>query len=424
MVQHNGNIMASIGYACQLIGPPRVSLRGCTLATATPEKLEKVTEHNLAALSAMIGYSAANNIRLFRISSDIVPLATHPRARFDWRARFADTLAGIGGRARETGQRLSMHPGQYTVLNSPDSDIRRRAAEDLGYHADFLDALGAGPDCRIILHVGGVYGDRAAAADRFVAGVDALPGRIRERIAVENDERSYATDEVCALCARLGLPAVLDTLHFALRPPGEGDIHYWLGQSAATWKAADGRQKIHYSQQQRGTRPSGHSRTIDVGEFLAFHRTLGANPPDIMLEVKDKNLSAAKCLDCVSADTGRSRLTDAWYRYMHAVRERDPAGYRRLREYLKAGRPDPAGFYELIDAALAKELVAGQAVNAADHVWGYFAKSAGGAERRRYERLRAGLSETAANGPMKRFLLGMAERREQRYLLDGLYFDL
>lgn len=415
----------AIGYACQIIGAPRVSLRSCTLARATRETLTEIAVHNLAALASMAEYNSSAGIRLFRISSDIIPLASHPDVAFDWRRLFAGELAEVGRKFSASGQRVSMHPGQYTVLNSPDEGVAERAARDLAYHADFLDLLGAPSSSRIILHVGGVYGNRRDAVKRFEKRCSRLPENIRARLALENDERSYAIDEVHALCRSLELPAVLDVLHFALLPPAKGGVRHWLEQCAGTWKPADGRQKIHYSQQAPGGRPGSHSRTIDGEEFARFHSGVSDLPLDVMLEVKDKNLSAMKCIDCVAGRLPRSRLTEAWARYKYSVLERDPAKYGAVREYLKSPSPDAAGFYRLIDEAMAEYIEPGRAVNAAEHVWGYFSRDASPADARRYQSLVSRLKGDAGALPaVKRFLLKKTVEAKNDYLWNSLYFDL
>ncbi len=366
--------MNAIGYACKLIGPPRVAVRGLTLARATPDNLREVVEHNIAALSAMIEYNAAHNIRLFRISSDLVPLATHPDGKFNWQKLCRHPLSSIGARIAESKQRVSMHPGQYTVINSPDQGVAKRAAEDLLYHADILDLLGTGQECKIVLHVGGVYGDRQQALDRFAQRFARLPESVRRRLVIENDERSFAIDDVCALAKRVGIPAVLDTLHFALLPPKKGDVLYWLDQCDKTWKKKDGPQKIHYSQQLEGGKPGAHSQTIHVKEFADLYVEVGERNLDIMLEVKDKNLSALKCIHCTAPSVPRAVLTESWAQYKYSVLERSPAIYNRIRAYLKNSRPSPIGYYILIEEALDTPLRTGPAVTAYQHVWGYFSK--------------------------------------------------
>jgi UV DNA damage endonuclease len=97
----------------------------------------------------------------------------------------------------------------------------------------------------------------------------------------------------------------------------------------------DGRQKVHYSQQARGKSAGSHSGSIAADEFLDFFASLEGDKPDIMLEVKDKNLSAVKCINCTAEQGSIGALELEWGRYKYAVLEKAPDDYRKIRELLK-----------------------------------------------------------------------------------------
>ncbi|MCC8189810.1 MAG: DUF1722 domain-containing protein, partial [Planctomycetes bacterium] len=313
--------------------------------------------------------------------------------------------------------------GQYTVLNSQDEGVSARAVEDIVYHSQFLDALGVGTDAKIILHIGGVYGDKRAAMRRFASRFAALPAAAAGRVVLENDDVSYAIDDVHALAADLGLTVVMDVFHHALVPPAAGSTGAWLERSAATWRERDGRPKIHYSEQLPGGKPGMHSQTVDAATFAAFYREYAGFTADVMLEVKDKNLSAIKCLTCLRPGPTRPALTAEWARYKYTVLRHSQRAYREIRTLLKADQPDPAAMYAIIDAALATPPTPGSETNAAEHVWGYFKTKADGAERRRYAALLAQGMATAA-APMRRFLHRLADKYQEEYLQNSLYFYL
>ncbi len=176
---------------------------------------------SLRYLDAIFNYLAASGIRMYRISSDIAPYITHPDLpQFHAQIEACrEELAALGAKARAIDLRLSMHPSQYIVLNSPDERIARAAVADFAYHAAFLDALGTGPEAKIVTHVGGVYGDRAAAMERFCRRYDALPEAIRRRLVLENDEISYPVTDTFAIHERTGVPLVFDILHHRVNDP-------------------------------------------------------------------------------------------------------------------------------------------------------------------------------------------------------------
>ena len=247
--------MIRYGFACKTIGVPHADLTALTLARATDENMLIVCRHNLRALANMLRYCAAVRIPLMRISSDIIPLASHPQNSFDWRARLQPELNDLRALLAQTGVRVSMHPGQYTVLNSPRHDVVEKAVADLRFHAEFLDALGAGQNARLVLHLGGGYGDKNAAMHRLAENVLALPPQVRDRLSLENDERVYTIADALQVCGRCGLPAIFDIFHHSLNPPDHGDTAYWLDQATETWSAQHGRPKLHYSQQLPGGKP-------------------------------------------------------------------------------------------------------------------------------------------------------------------------
>jgi len=289
------------GYACLALGVPGSELRSCTARTATAQRLREVTAHNLNALGLLVDYNAENSIRLFRISSNLIPFGSSPLNFLPWWEEFSDVFAALGERIARTSLRVSMHPGQYTVLNSPDEEVVRRAVADLDYHERVLRLLNTDESSKLILHLGGAYGDKPVSCDRFCRNWERLSDSVRHRVVLENDDRSYHIADVLRVAGRLGIPAVFDCLHHAINPPEVGGTPgFWIGECAKTWHPWDGRQKIHYSQQNPGGKPGAHSQTISLEDFLPFYESIRNRDLDVMLEVKDKNLSAVKCMAAAS----------------------------------------------------------------------------------------------------------------------------
>lgn len=414
-----------IGYACLALGVPGSGMRSIIMKNATPEKLREVIGHNLYALEHLIDYNIENGIRLFRISSDLIPFGSSPVNGLAWWEEFEGRFQAIGKKILDSGMRISMHPGQYTVLNSPDEGVVTRAVEDLVYHARVLDSLGTGSDHKIILHVGGVYNERENALERFRTGYRSLPHSIRRRLVIENDDRSYDIQEVLELGTELGIPVVFDNLHHAiLNKDNSRSDSYWIEASRGTWEEADGHQKIHYSQQNTEKRTGSHSDSIRIEAFMAFHESLGREDLDIMLEVKDKNLSAVKCINCTAKDRSIRSLEREWSRYKYRVLEGSHADYLAIRALLKDKADYPAIlFYTLVEHALEKEPDPGGRVNAAQHVWGYFKNKATQVEKNAFAKhLEGFMAGRTTIAPLKRFLWKLTEKYEECYLMDSYYF--
>lgn len=289
-----------IGYACLTVDVDGTTIRTCRLDSATHERMGSLVSQNLDALNRILDYNRANHIRMFRISSDIIPFGSNKAVRFPWQDLYAKELKALGQKAKQADIRLSMHPGQYTVLNSPHSHVVENAIRDLAYHSDFLDAMGMNPTHKIILHIGGIYGDKPAAIERFKSNYVTLEDRIKARLIIENDDTCYTIEDVLAIGQDLKIPVVFDNLHHAINPSSKSQsIKEWIAACAKTWRKKDGTQKIHYSQQAHGKREGSHSETIDLPAFRRFYKALPSIDLDIMLEVKDKNISALKCIQAI-----------------------------------------------------------------------------------------------------------------------------
>ena len=420
-------MIVSIGYACLHIGLTNTNIRTVIQRNATEEKLTEVTAHNLSALEKMIDYNILNDIRLYRISSGLVPFGSSPINRLPWDKIHQEAFERIGKKVAESGMRVSFHPGQYTVLNSPSEEVVNRAIDDLIYQEKILTCLGTNSSHKLILHVGGVYGDKEGAMERFVQNFQRLPESVKARLIIENDDRLYHIEDVLALSKRIGIPVVYDNLHNAINPPPTNkDDNYWITEANKTWKKEDGKQKIHYSQQAPDKRLGAHTDTIYLKTFLEFYKKIPDTTIDIMLEVKDKNLSAIKCQNAITDKKNIMLLEKEWARYKYLILEKSPAIYQMIRTLLKDKADYPViEFYELIEKAQKKETNPGEAENTAQHVWGYFKDKATVQEKRTFirncEKYR---NQEGSLQTIKRQLFKLAVKYEEAYLLESLYFYL
>jgi len=211
--------------------------------------------------------------------------------------------------AWELDIRLSFHPGQYVVLNSERDELRSLAAREVDTMAALLDGLGCGPEAVVVLHVGGAAGGHAAALERFERGLGLVGDAGRRRLVIENDDRTFALDDVLELHRRTGLAVVWDVLHHHCNNPEDIPDGDALRAALATWPDAV-IPKIHYSspktaveerREKRGRRVEhryvmpvlrAHADTIDPIAFEQFIRGPGAGLRfDVMLEAMAKDLA-------------------------------------------------------------------------------------------------------------------------------------
>ena len=282
-------MIARLGFVASVLSEDISTSRTCRLKNATPDRLRELTEENLRALRAVLTFLERHRIRLYRISSNVVPFASHPANTTRWWKEYAGRLHALGTRIRTLGIRVSMHPGQYTVLNSPNTAIVQAATAELDYHARLLDALDAPPASKIVLHIGGLYGGtEEAAMERFVAAAERRPTAVLRRLVVENDDRLFDAEEALAVARRLRIPVVFDWLHHQANPCRR-PVDEVLTEIFATWREVDGRPKVHLSTQARGGPPGAHADYVAPDDVRAFLRVAPDRPFDCMLEAKQKD---------------------------------------------------------------------------------------------------------------------------------------
>ena len=281
-----------LGYACTNTTLSCTTGRTLRLANLSEARAAEVIAENLATLQEVLRWNVRHGIRFFRVSSSVIPLASHTAFSLDWRAQFATELAELRA-ATENGLRLSMHPGQYTVLNAPRPEVVQAALRELEYHASFLEAVDP-EQGTMTLHVGGAYGDKTAALARFTEGFAQLSPNARQRLTLENDDRTFHAEEVLGLCERLGIPMIFDFWHHKLNPSSktwDEGLAALLPRIVATW--GERVPKFHLSSA-RGL-GTAHADLIELEDFRQVEHFLsgfgGNRPYDLMLEAKLKEVA-------------------------------------------------------------------------------------------------------------------------------------
>jgi UV DNA damage endonuclease len=288
-----------LGFAVKVLGWPDLKSHDTRRWQSGPSLAVSVE-----ALHGIFDYLERAGISMYRISSDFVPYATHPDLPqfHDQLKRHRDALAALGARARELDLRLSLHPSQYVVLNAVDPEVARKAAWDLDVQARLLDGLGQGPEGVVVLHVGGVYGDREASLARFAKRFRRLSEPARRRLVVENDESCFTVEDCMRLHGELGLPVIVDHQHHRLNP-GTLDLETAARRALSTWSGV--RPKVHFSsprldgrEVKRGNKVvleapllRQHADYVDPWTFADFLEPLADLDFDVMLEAKAKDLA-------------------------------------------------------------------------------------------------------------------------------------
>lgn len=374
-----------IGYACTLLSQPYRTSRTFMLKNFNEGLFRQTMSANLADLARILEWNVKHGIMMFRISSDIVPFGSHTSNTLPWWTMFEKELRLIGLYIKEHALRVSMHPGQYTVLNSPSEEILQRSIADLEYHSRFLDCLGVDQSHKIVLHVGGQYGDKMSSMQRFIDHFPRLSSSVQRRLVVENDDRSYTIEEVLQLCQTLYIPAVFDNLHHALNPSPLSwqDI---VSRVVATWKPEDGRAKFHYSDQDLMKRDGTHAKTVVLRHFLKYLRMIEHVDADVMLEVKDKEVSALKVMAALDPQLPVRIRTDQWARYKYLVMAQSYAMYKQIGSYIQSDIP-MTDIYLMMEECLDQPFDEGNYVNAILHLYGYVKEDVSGKEKEQFMEL-------------------------------------
>lgn len=296
--------LRSFGYVGQNLTTGRTTGRTLRLANLSPERVAEVIGANLAGLAAILEWNLEREIRFFRIGSSVIPFASHPGFELDWQERFRDELSTIREFAERHEVRLSMHPGQYTVLNSAREQVVENSLRELEYHARFLESVA--PDVgTVTLHLGGAYGDKEEALRRFVDNFARLSPSAQQRLTLENDDTSYDIDEVLLLCGMLDRPAVFDFFHHRClhrRPHWRDDLPTLLESVISSWRGS--RPKFHLSspREEGRTAHADYVSRDDLLETLAvLQRQGGDGTFDLMLEAKQKDRAVLEAVELLGA---------------------------------------------------------------------------------------------------------------------------
>ncbi|MEJ5390869.1 MAG: UV DNA damage repair endonuclease UvsE [candidate division WOR-3 bacterium] len=284
-----------IGYPCINLSLNCRSTKTFRLQSYSEEKFKSTVESNLLCLEETIKWNIKHGIRFFRISSDLIPFASHPICKFPWQKSFRPQLRRIGALIRQNQIRVSMHPDQFVLINAIDKQIVINSIRELLYHAQVLDLMQLPTDAKIQIHIGGAYGDKETSIKRFARRFYRLPNAVQRRLVIENDDRLYTVTDCLKLHRLTKIPVVFDCFHHEVNPDGNAIGTAFL-YCARTWRRRDGVPIVDYSSQEPHARLGSHAQHINLKHFSAFMEQIPQYDFDLMLEIKDKETSALTAL--------------------------------------------------------------------------------------------------------------------------------
>jgi UV DNA damage endonuclease len=256
---------------------------------------------NARDLRRIVQWNIDNDIQVYRITSDLFPWASEYRIDDlpDIEA-IADVMADTGRLARDSGQRLSMHPGQFVCLASPKPDVVLNAAIDLENHGKMMDLLGQprSRQAKINIHLGGVYGDHESAMSRFVDNLSLLSDSVLTRLTIENDDKPgcYSTSMLHrGVFERAGVPIVFDTLHYACGPD-DLPINEAVELAVSTWPT-DVRPTCHHSSSRKLHEDPSQRSIAAHADFIYDTFPTTSRPVDVVIECKAKERGTLRFIE-------------------------------------------------------------------------------------------------------------------------------
>ena len=290
-----------IGYPCINLSLDCRSSKTFRLKNYSKEKLINTIEGNLECLFEILKYNVSHDFFFFRITSDLIPFASHPVMNFNWQDYFKANFRKVGNFIKKNEIRISMHPGQYTVLNSNNQTVFQNSIKDLEYHVEVLDLMELKKSAKVQIHIGGVYNDKKKSLNRFIKRYSNLEEGIKNRLIIENDDKSYNLDDCLDINKSIGIPIVFDIYHHECLNNGMklSDAFPLVTQ---TWHKDDGIPIIHYSSEHPIKGKCRHADSIDLKHFKKFLVATKNFNFDMMFEIKDKEISALKALELLRDD--------------------------------------------------------------------------------------------------------------------------
>ncbi|KGA97249.1 UV damage endonuclease [Alkalihalobacillus alcalophilus ATCC 27647 = CGMCC 1.3604] len=279
-----------LGYACLNLTLPS-SFRTCRLQTLETKGMGYIKElalHNVNQLKEILLWNIENRIFFFRMTSELIPFATHEKMTWNWikDEEMLKAFKEISQLQKDYQLRLTVHPGQYTLINSPREEVLHNAVKDLNYHAELLQLVG-GSD--MIIHTGGVYGDKEASKQRFISYYEQLPQKVKSYLRLENDDKNYSTHDVLDIYKKCGVPICFDLHHERCFETEERELPLLFNKVVQTWDGIQAVPKVHLSTGRQSVTDRSHASLISINDYLLLEQITAGQKVDVMLEAKAKD---------------------------------------------------------------------------------------------------------------------------------------
>ncbi|MHC0038560.1 UV DNA damage repair endonuclease UvsE [Pseudoneobacillus sp. C159] len=254
-------------------------------------KLEKIAQTNLHNTLRILKHSVASEIRFYRLTSRLIPLANHDEL-LDWEYHkpLKPQLREIGDFIRKHQIRVDFHPDHFVLINSSQAHILKNSINTLKLHYRLLKTMGINPTHRCVMHVGGKYNDTESSLEQFIESWMNVPSSIQKMIMLENDDTSFTVEDTLYLCEKLDIPLVFDYHHHLAHHQNDNWEVHWE-RVVHTWSQSPLPIKMHISSPKSTKEFRHHSDFIEVEMFFKFLNAIKGSVPqiDCMIEAKRKD---------------------------------------------------------------------------------------------------------------------------------------
>ena len=249
---------------------------------------------NARDLFKILQWNNRNNIKVFRLSSEMFPWASeYDIEKSPYHSRIKTILQACGKYASDNGIRITSHPGPFNVLVSPRENVVKNTITDLEIHGKIFDMLGLSktPYNKLNIHCNGVYGDKISAMDRFCLNFQKLSESVQGRLTVENDDKAsmYSVKDLMYIHERIGIPIVFDYHHHKFNT-GDLSEQEALELAISTWPKGI-KPIVHYSESKALHEENSKLKPQAHSDYINELPNLYGNNVDVMVEAKAKELS-------------------------------------------------------------------------------------------------------------------------------------
>ncbi|HRU40673.1 MAG TPA: UV DNA damage repair endonuclease UvsE [Candidatus Diapherotrites archaeon] len=259
-------------------------------------RLRAITVDNLYNTYRIILWCIENSISLYRLSSDLIPLAVYIREWEWWEDRDIRNMCEKIKKIVDEGNiRISMHPDQFCVLNSDRAEVVKGSIAILEHHNKLSNMVG---NRILVIHAGSGTGGKSKAIERFIKNFNMLDEDIKKKIAIENDDKVFNAEDVLYLCEHLGVPMVLDIHHHKCNHEKD-NLPQLMDRIKSTWNGK--RPKVHLSSGKTCPTDRHHADYIDFEDYRQTAE-LVKDEFDIMMECKEKDLAVLKIMNKASSE--------------------------------------------------------------------------------------------------------------------------